>query len=228
MLKHGLASVMTMALASAAFADIGVELVVTPGLAQFNPGESVLVDMWVTSSEPLRLRGAQIDWRASSPELNLGSKFWFDYSSIGGVNRATTDGYADFSALAQGDPAGPWPAATIWAATTESPGMLEMFAGVPFHLGSLTVTLPTVPGEYTLDLLNLANTHDTNFGAVIDSGFGGLGDPITKWASAAEGVGVDGPITYETGPLTLIVIPEPATLILLCFGGLAALRCRRK
>lgn len=228
MLKRGLTSVMTMAMASAAFADVGVELVVTPGSGPFNPGESVLVDMWVTSSESLLLRGTQIDWRASSPELNLGSNFLFDYSSIGGVNRAATDGYADFSALAQGDPAGPWPAATIWAATKESPGMLEMLAGVPFHLGSMTVTLPTVPGEYTLDLLNLANTHDTNFGAVIDFGFGGLGDPITKWASAAEGVGVDGPITYETGPLTLIVIPEPATLILLGLGGLAVLRHRRK
>ena len=79
--------------------------------------------------------------------------------------------------------------------------------------------------------MNLANTDDANFGMVIDFGFGtGPGDPVTKWASASQDTNlqVDAPITYGPGgPLTLTVIPEPATLVLLGLGGLAALRRRR-
>lgn len=64
---------------------------------------------------------------------------------------------------------------------------------------------------------------------VLDFGFGtGPGDEVTKWASAAQDQLIDGVITYANGPLTLTVIPEPATLILLGLGGLAALRRRRK
>ena len=112
--------------------------------------------------------------------------------------------------------------------------MLEIQAGVPYRLGGMPVTLPTEPGEYTLDLLNLANTDNSSFGMALDFGFGTEGDPVTKWASAAQGDGVDDVIVYDPtrghldNGLTLTVIPEPATLILLGLGGLAALRRRRK
>ena len=77
--------------------------------------------------------------------------------------------------------------------------------------------------------LNLSNTHGADSCTAIDFGFGGLGDPITKWASVADGQDVDDVITYANGPLTLIVIPEPTTLVFLCVAaGLGALRASRK
>ncbi|MCH7995064.1 MAG: hypothetical protein IIB57_11570, partial [Planctomycetes bacterium] len=113
MLKRGLVLVMSFAMVSSAFGGATVDLVVTDfgntpcnGIdgCSFNPidtsvpflgGESVLVHVWVTSSESFLIRGAQIDWTASSPELGLGQdinavnqvidgvpNFWFDYSPI--------------------------------------------------------------------------------------------------------------------------------------------------
>ncbi len=67
------------------------------------------------------------------------------------------------------------------------------------------------------------------------TGFGtGPGDEVTKWASAAGDPTVNDSIIYNPGRdhlqggLQLVVIPEPATLILLGLGGLAAIRRRRK
>ena len=74
-------------------------------------------------------------------------------------------------------------------------------------------------------LLNLAITDDATFGMVLDVGNGLADDPIAKFASAAQGEAVDGPITYATGPLTLSVIPEPGSLLTLIAGTLVY--CRR-
>jgi len=235
----------------------------SPVSGPFHPGESVLVHVMLTSDTSFRLRGAQIDWRASSPDLVLGqdidavnqpldgiSNFWFDYSPIvlnftfpfplgtypaSGINPfvglPTTGRYTDFSNLFQGDPLVPFVAATIFAASTELPGMLQIEAGRPYRIGGMPVTLPTEPGHYTLDVLNLANTDNSNFGMVLHFGFGTdpITDPLQKWASAAEADGVDDVITYANGPLTLIVMPEPTTLVFLCVAaGLGALRASRK
>ena len=199
-------------------------------------------------SSPELILGTEID-AVNSPITDPPiPNFWFDYSPITifntfaqGTYPATgidpqagpsTGGYTDFSDLRQGDPLIDWVASTVWAASGELPGMLAMQAGVPYRIGGMVVTLPSGRGggEFTLDVLNLANTDDSNFGMVIDFGFGTNPDtdPVVKWASAAQGDGVDAPITYGPGgPLTLTVIPEPATLILLGLGGLAALRRRR-
>lgn len=270
MLKRGLVLVMSLAFVSSAFAGATVDFMITdrgntpcngidgctfnPVAGPFTGGETVLVHVMVTADQDLKIRGAQVDLRASSPELTIGEdidavnqpidgvpNFWFDYSPItiagllqqgtypaSGINpisvQSTTGGYTDFSNLMQGNPLIPFPAATSFGGTTETANMLTLSNGVPTRLGGVIVTLPTDPGVYTLDVLNIAN-EDQNFGAIIDFGFGtGPGDEVTKWASTP---GADGRITYANGPLLLEVIPEPATLILLGLGGLAALRRRR-
>ena len=75
-----------------------------------------------------------------------------------------------------------------------------------YRLGGMVVTLPygmdgDPYGVFTIDLLNLANTDDSNFGMVPEFGFGGFDDPITKRASAVDGQGVDDVIIYANGPL---------------------------
>ena len=117
--------------------------------------------------------------------------------------------------------------------TSGSPGgdQFRLTAGVPYRIGGMPVTLPSEPGTYTLDVLNLSNTDDTNFGMVLNFGFGGAGDPVKLWASAAQADNADDSIIYNPardhlsgGGLTRTVIPEPPTLILLGRGGLDALR----
>jgi|GEM_PF-1971936 len=283
MLKRGLVLVMSLAFVSSAFAGATIELVATDlgntpcnGIdgctfgptganpdGTFNGGETILVHMMVTPSQTIRLRGAQVDWRSSSPELVLGTdvdtvnqpidgrpNFWFDYSplTVGGifpqghypaigvlqvppfvVGGPSTGQYADFSNLLSGPGAGtPFPPATSYPATSDVGGMLELAGGVATRLGGMVVTLPTEPGVYTVDLLSPApgEAPTVNNGVVFDFGFGGdPGDPVTKWASSGT---ADDTISYATGgPLTLTVIPEPATLVLLGLGGIAALRRRR-
>ena len=121
----------------------------------------------------------------------------------------------DFSNLLAGNPPEPFVAATVWPAAGAGFNMLELRAGVAYRLGGMPVLVPDTNGDYTLDLLNLANTDDSNFGMVLEFGFGGFDDPVTKWASAADGQFVDDVITYANGPLMLTVIPEPATLLFL-------------
>jgi hypothetical protein len=277
MLKRGLVLVMSLAFVSSAFAGATVDLVATdlgnspcngidgcaftPAPGQFNGGETILVHVMVTPSQTIRLRGAQVDHRASSPELQLGTdidsvnqpldtipNFWFDYSSIllagtlplgfypaGGLGTfgPTTGSYTDFSNLDAGSPPLPFPPATTYSQSSDIGGMLQFDAGVATRLGGIVVTLPTEPGQYTVDLLNAPAGEEpsVNNGMVFDFGFGiNPGDDVTKWASAPQGTRGGNPdllISYERGPLTLTVIPEPATLVLLGLGGIAALRRRR-
>jgi hypothetical protein len=277
MLKRGLVLVMSLALVSPAFAGATVDLVATdlgntpcngidgcaftPVAGPFNGGETILVHVMVTPTQTIRLRGAQVDYRASSPELTLGMdantvnqpldgvpNFWFDYSPItiagilpqgtypaDGINpvsaQPSTGAYTDFSNLLSGDPAVPFPPAMSYSASSDTGNMLQFDGGVATRLGGIVVTLPSEPGEYTVDLLNppAGEEPSVNNGMVLDFGFGiDPGDDVTKWASAPQDGGPDLLIRYgQGGPLTLTVIPEPATLVLLGLGGIAALRRRR-
>jgi hypothetical protein len=272
MMKRSLVMVMSLAFVSSAFAGATVELVATDlgntpcnGIdgcsftpldsLSFEGGETILVHAMVTSSQTIRLRGAQVDYRASSPELILGQdinavnqvidgipNFWFDYSPItlGGVlGQGTypatgiggfgpsTGNYTDFSNLLSGANPVPFPPATSYSGSSDIGGMLQFDAGVATRLGGIVVTLPDTPGVYTVDLLNspAGEAPSLNNGMVLDFGFGGSPeDPVTKWSVNAA---PRGDTSISGAPLTLTVIPEPATLVLLGLGGIAALRRRR-
>ncbi len=244
--KVGLTSWCLFAAASVAHAGIVVELL--PDMAPpnvdgtYNGGESLQVDVLLTSDMTLNVRLLQFDHTASSPELILGRdfdnglpvyeptaehpfdgvpNFLFDYSSL---SDATV--YTDFSNLQTGIDRDPWPASTVYVDLGGTGGEpLTIEAGVPFHAGVMPVTLPTLADTYVLDLLNDGAT-DANLGSMVI--FGGFdGAETTTWSSIDDG-GVE--ITYASGrgPAVFAVVPEPATLLLVTLGGLAGLRQRRR
>jgi hypothetical protein len=99
--------------------------------------------------------------------------------------------------------------------------MLVLPASGNYRVASLlNVRLPAVPGEYLLDVMNSDSVGDVNSGAQVTYGFGiDPNDPRLD-LRANEGA-------LSGGQLRFIVIPEPATLILLGLGGVAAAMRRR-
>ncbi len=74
------------------------------------------------------------------------------------------------------------------------------------QLGSLKVNVGTANGQQKfLDAMN-DDVADPNFGARVDFGFGGPGDPVTTWRA------FDGQLTG--GVVELTPVPEPVSLLL--------------
>ena len=245
MLKRVLSIGLVLACTSMARAGVEVRLDYSPSETPFSGGEQFRVDVWVTSDTTISARSLQVDHLGplTSAALMLGQdidnvnngfdgveNFWFDYTSLTGgtfpseglIERtleSTTGGYADFSNLRAGPSLNAVPASTLWA-SSEAGEQIVLQAGVSMRIGGMWVTLPTILGDYTLDLLNAAAT-DMNDGFRIDFNFD---DPQT-WSAVG---GENAQIVYGDGggPLTFSVVPEPATLLLLTFGGLAAWRRR--
>lgn len=84
------------------------------------------------------------------------------------------------------------------------------------QLGSILVDVPSqLPA--IIDVMN-ADVPNVFYGARVDFGFGGPNDPVTTWRA-------------HTGELTggqLLLIPEPATLLLFVVGTFVALNTRPK
>lgn len=84
------------------------------------------------------------------------------------------------------------------------------------QIGDLKVNVGSAGG--VLDAMNDDNP-DPQFGARVDFGFGGAGDPVTTWRA------FNGDITG--GVLALPVVPEPTSCLLLALGA-SALFINRK
>ncbi len=70
----------------------------------------------------------------------------------------------------------------------------------------------------TLDVMN-DDVADPNFGARVDFGFGGPGDPVTTWRA------FDGQLTGGTEAIQ-ITSPEPSSLLLILTGAMCLIRKR--
>ena len=199
----------------------------------------------------LLLRSAHVNY-AASPGLMVGldidprgtgldtiPNFWFDYSGLPGggfpAGGGETGAYLDFSNLAAGNPLMPLAPSTIY--TGPAGGSLiavpavQSPAGPQFaRIGAMFVTLPAVQGTYTLDLLHTPAPDDLSDATTISFGFGapGSGDPFTFWSTATDDPQVSGGISYApgSGPATFVVVPEPATVVLLF--GLASIGASRR
>jgi hypothetical protein len=205
---------------SFAQADAFVTLTATtpeePG-GGYLPGATVDFEVSMTqdTASDILLRLVTLNFEDSDPALGLKDPFVFNCAAAGGCAL-----YAQFPNYA--DP----PNATYTSLTPIEAFMFKLPAAGTgsLLLGTGQVNLPMTEDKYLLDVVNESNM-DPNGATQIRFGFGtGPGDEISEWFASdiPEGEGM-----IFGDPLSLTVIPEPATLALLALGGIAALRRRR-
>ncbi len=174
-------------------------------------GEILTVDVYVTSSETIGARYFSLDFSRTDPVLILLGpdgpdidtipEFVFDFSKV------------TFPQIYDSFPNLPQPiTANFSTIPIPSNFFLQSAPGVPFHAGSVSVKLPTAPGEYVLDAMNFG-APDYNSGAII--GFYG-GFPLYEWTTWSTLD--DGDVELTGGQRTFVVVPEPATLAMLALG----------
>lgn len=148
----------------------------------------------------MAVRLLQFDFALTDTQLGVG-EFEFDFSALDAETL-----YEDFSVGTLVN--------RVYVAPIPAPGfILELDEGS--HLiGRFEVTGPGAPGNYVIDLLN-AQAADFNAGALVQWGF-----DETKTAWSGDGSLTGGRAVVYDG------IPEPATLLLVALGGVAAVRRR--
>ena len=146
------------------------------------------------------LRLLSFDFAPSSPELML-NVFWFYSGPIPDVSLL----YAQFPDL-------PYPQ-IAWSAFGEN--RLGQFKipgdGSVVSIGAINITVPQEPGEWTLDA---GGTQ-----AIVAYGFGTTPDDPYVELTPSNGL--------SSNVLTIVVVPAPATLILMIFGTLLISHGRR-
>ena len=203
MFKRGLALCMVLAFASSAFADFMVDLrpLSDPVIGEMVTVEAYFVDDGTghpITGNDLRFRGYQLDFTDTDGTLAPAASM----SSM--ENAASVN--VIFDAL-------PRPS-LIYPLPSDIPSFMQFLpVGGEMLFGSIDVM---INDEGWLRVLN-ADEENPNFGAWAQFGFGlDPDDPVTTWRA-------------YTGEITggEIFLPEPASIALLAFGGLAALRRRR-
>ncbi len=174
----------------------------TPG--PYQPGQNVVIDVFITSSQSIQPRLLGFDFSRTDPAIGLAPEFDFNLTPLQ-------------EALYGVFPTMPLP---IWAFNGQDYPIFYLPANVPVRVGSLAITMPTSPcGFFTLDAMNYA-AQSTLEGARIDFGW----DPTTTWSSHNDGN------VELTGGMTsfgwLISCPEPTTLVMLALGIIPLARRR--
>ncbi len=209
-------------ISSSAFAGLRIDLRPTPPVPPggYQPGTDVQVDVFlIDTGNPqgnIPFRGVFLDFRVSPPWGGTPGTFaYLDPDGPGPL------GAGDF-ALIDPLPIGmQWTSLPLvsWVYPLPTPNPLfqiTMPNDAEVKVGHLIVDVGTQGG--VLDALN-DDVADPNFGARVDFGFGGVGDPVTTWRA------FNGDITG--GVLELPVVPEPTSCLLLAFGA-SALFVKRK
>ncbi len=234
MFRRGLALCAVMAMATVANAGVAVSLVpANPGVGGvYNGGETFNVDVMaqIDGAGPasFRVRLLTLDMNNSSPGIGISGASTHPGTDVGDIF------FWDFGSTptCSGDPAA---CGDLWfidsdlgdkvanitytGLTTSSSRQITLTQAAAKRVGVMTITLPAVQGEYLLDVLN-AGEQDPNKGGALTYGFGTTPDPRVDLRAFTGGM--------TGGQARFVVIPEPATLMLLGLGGVAAAIRRRK
>jgi len=239
-MKYAIGVCFAFAVASVAHAGAIIDLAPTqPG--PYMPGQQLEIE-FLLSQEPggedIFLRFLQFDFADTDPALTLEEEFRFDYSA---QNACVQDPeqcgieYAEFPRLTIfGGGIGVVVSNVFLGFSHDANTQIRLPAAGTIGVGSIGVTLPTQPGDYLLDVMN-ADQVNANGGARFDFGFGPASgpDPHITWhayddeaiaggmftASTTAGAGFQ----FEYNPIPGVITPEPASLVLLALGGMAAL-----
>lgn len=211
------ANVALFILQSSLFAGLRVDLrPVQPG--PYSQNQIVDVNAFlVDTGNPqgaIHLRGVFFDFTDSNSS--------FSYPDPDGFGSMTEGSFAwivPFSIGPPGFPALPRPS---WVYPLPTPNPLFQIT-VPdngeVQVDSMKVNVGLADGQQKfLDAMN-DDVADPNFGARVDFGFGGPGDPVTTWRA------IDGQLTG--GVVEMTPIPEPGCFVLLTGGLMCLIRRRR-
>ena len=191
---------LSAALASPAAGQAVVEVEMIPEHpGPYVPGESVAVDVWLhnLSKSYMPIGFVRLDFSLSSQGFWLPA-FAFDYSSV----PDPMPGWEEDSV--------PPVVSALFLPDCPCPGAyIQLPSGGSVRLGGFVVQLPTDPGQYVLDALNVKATDDFNGAKII---------PYAAFAlRATEGEIVGSPLTFEVPPPP---IPAASTWGMLALTGM--------
>jgi len=184
----------------------------------YSGGETFDVGLWLSQDSggsDIYLRGIRFDFNASDPAIALNSFAWNTSSTYFCQELGLCEQIPFIAEFPRLDDADRAVVNLVYLGGQQRYLDQVILPEIGALLvGHLRISLPVVTGQYDLDAMNAETADGTNVGAGVDFGF----EHRTIWIPDN---GLSG------GQYTFVVVPEPATLMLLGLGGVAATMRRR-